>query len=493
MLQECAVYTDGTRGCVVYTTLRPSDQATEGVDAHMLARPRERRDFPDGPASVPYYHPAVRAVAFHFAPAPAGDPTTAEAAVSLQSPPSAPAAVRVDFAPFGFAPRGAPPARALHAARLGASTRIEPEGRLGRTALSLLRLLHNHSFGHATHYVKRVLHDVIVPRDEYQDVYIALRDRYAGDLIAGWREVTDPKKHVFEDLGIAAWIMVLWKYQFADGRAPGGFVDIGCGNGLLVYILTREGFHGYGCDARERRSWAAYRDGGADLRTECVDAAAAVRASLGHAPTGLPDGCFLIGNHADELTPWIPVLASSIPACAGFVNIPCCPWTLQGDKFTPTHMPLDRAHLARLLQGASAEPEFLGNGRPSKDAAVPLVPASRPLPPPLSRPAARDLLARTLWFVDRQLHASDGASHSKHLAYYAYVTVLHMQAGWCLENEALRIPSTKNWAFVGRHRVDACSVGSAWASAVQAQWQQLAVRASKCRPSLPVEGHRSTG
>jgi hypothetical protein len=41
----------------------------------------------------------------------------------------------------------------------------------------------------------------------------------------------------------------------------------------------------------------------------------------------LPAGCFLIGNHADELTPWMPLLATRVRA-SGYLSIPCCAWTL---------------------------------------------------------------------------------------------------------------------------------------------------------------------
>lgn len=35
------------------------------------------------------------------------------------------------------------------------------------------------------------------------------------------------------------------------------------------------------------------------------------------------EGMFLIGNHSDELTPWIPILAS-LTRDGRFLNIPCC-------------------------------------------------------------------------------------------------------------------------------------------------------------------------
>lgn len=48
---------------------------------------------------------------------------------------------------------------------------------------------------------------------------------------------------MFEDIGIASYLLTLWEEE----RSRSGeerkqtFVDLGCGNGLLVYLLTMEG------------------------------------------------------------------------------------------------------------------------------------------------------------------------------------------------------------------------------------------------------------
>jgi tRNASer (uridine44-2'-O)-methyltransferase len=64
--------------------------------------------------------------------------------------------------------------------------------------------------------------------------YARLKERYAEKIIANWQESSDPEKSVHEDLGIAAYLSCLWKGK------PTTFVDLGCGNGLLVFILTSE-------------------------------------------------------------------------------------------------------------------------------------------------------------------------------------------------------------------------------------------------------------
>jgi tRNASer (uridine44-2'-O)-methyltransferase len=48
-----------------------------------------------------------------------------------------------------------------------------------------------------TNYTKRVLHDCLVPRETYQDLYLIMRQRHK-HLVDTWQEVTDPLKHVFE-------------------------------------------------------------------------------------------------------------------------------------------------------------------------------------------------------------------------------------------------------------------------------------------------------
>lgn len=48
-----------------------------------------------------------------------------------------------------------------------------------------------------TNFKRRVNHDCIVPREEYQDFYLVMRERHK-QLVGEWKESTDPLKHVFE-------------------------------------------------------------------------------------------------------------------------------------------------------------------------------------------------------------------------------------------------------------------------------------------------------
>ncbi|KAH9224603.1 hypothetical protein DL95DRAFT_430885 [Leptodontidium sp. 2 PMI_412] len=294
--------------------------------------------------------------------------------------------------------------------------------KLERTALHLLAILHKHGQGSAAGYVKRVQHDVILPQALVQNTYARLKSKYARDLVQRWVETTDPGKHVFEDLSIAAFLIQLWAEMYKGKEFP-GFVDIGCGNGLLVHILVEEGYSGWGFDARRRKSWQSWSPKAQESLKELVLIPSIIQStpnitssnetastevsdpssSLGMpgirnltiSPDGaqqvpgthsgvFPKGTFIISNHADELTPWTPLLAN-ISECP-FMLIPCCSHALSGSRF--------RA------------------------------------PPP-----------------------KDGSSHSAYASLVAWVFKLAKDCGWEVEKEMLRIPSTRNTALIGRRRV----------------------------------------
>lgn len=79
-------------------------------------------------------------------------------------------------------------------------------------------------------------------------------------LLQIWPENTDPFKFVYEDIAIATYLLILW------GDKKQNFIDMGCGNGLLVYILTCEGHVGVGYDVRSRKIWDLYPSGTANLQ-----------------------------------------------------------------------------------------------------------------------------------------------------------------------------------------------------------------------------------
>ncbi|KAL7917730.1 hypothetical protein ACQKWADRAFT_305987 [Trichoderma austrokoningii] len=358
--------------CTLYTTAQ---------DAAQDARSTLVIYMPHAPSadSLPFYHPKVRGIAHLHQWDGQGRGT-----------------ISVHFLPYPEHPLAA-------------------DAKLRRTAYHLLEVLDKHGHGAVRGYVKRVNHDLVIPQDRFQNRYAQLKSKYARQMVDSWAEKTDPSKHVFEDLGIAAFLIELWNDMYQDTSAFPGFVDIGCGNGLLVALLTREGYSGWGFDARERKSWAQYKTrghgslSGFSLEERLLLPSAVARpaaATSGQAQASkqaeaeaetdpllregvihdgaFPPGTFIISNHADELTPWTPILAAA--SRCPFIMIPCCSHRLTGEKF--------RA------------------------------------PPPRDKSKARSTYASLVDWVAR----------------------IAEDCGWRVETEMLRIPSTRNTCLLGRAR-----------------------------------------
>ncbi|CAL1695409.1 unnamed protein product [Somion occarium] len=369
-------------------------------------------------SELPYYHPKVSHLAFRYIP------TDVEASNGI---------LQVEVVPLTDTP-------------------TDVNSRLYRTCLALLETLHRYGWGAMTNYKKRVIHDCIVPREPYQDLYLVMRERHK-HLVDTWQESTDPLKHVFEDIGIATYLMLLWKDMYApqtswrriwtnpletaiwflrdlwgpwtsvifrrfpshmtEGlqnepwkrwpRPPTGFLDLGCGNGLLTHILTAEGYDGHGIDLRARMSWSHYPESTqAKLHVEALDPTTLSSNDPSSNGSYLKPGVFIIGNHADELTPWVPVL-STLCNASGFLNIPCCPWTFDA-KYE-----------------RSSTPNFSTDLSPTE-------------------------------FAGLLKLGGDGSNSSAYSMYRIWLGTLTYHCGWKVESETLRIPSTRNWALVGRER-----------------------------------------
>ncbi|KAG8900397.1 tRNA(Ser) Um(44) 2'-O-methyltransferase [Tulasnella sp. 403] len=271
--------------------------------------------------SLPFYHPKVRAIAFHH----------------LNAPEHENASLAIHIFPFA-----------------GDESHVDPTSRLSRICSSLAESVWRIGFGKRIGYQKKMRHDVgpasdgflgqvVIDRNEYQDFYLVMRERYKA-IVESWSLDTDPLKHVFEDIGIATFIQLLWKHTCSPreaplnsdlsepwqtwGRPPCGYVDPGCGNGLLVHILVY--IDGIGIDLRPRTTWDQYPEATKSrLHIHAYDPTEIESAET--LPPFLNRDSFLIGNHSDELTPWLPILA--VLSNSAFISIPCCPWTLN-TKFT---------------------------------------------------------------------------------------------------------------------------------------------------------------
>jgi tRNASer (uridine44-2'-O)-methyltransferase len=316
MMQTCHLYTSTQD--IAISSPEGTDETVKAERYLVIYIPHAAR-----PEDVPFYHPTVRSLGILYTYLPTNNSSSSSITSSLGT-----LSVYFDFFP-------------AH----------PQDNRLTRTALKLLEIIHKHSKGRQAGYKKRVHHDQIIPQKRFQDTYAFLKGKYAKHLIENWVEQTPPEKHVFEDLGIAAFLIELWNDMYTSKDIPfPGFVDIGCGNGLLVYILNEQGWAGWGFDARRRKTWKTFGEGYETKLNEMLlvpsildpppsrddsEETPMINAPPSH-PGTFPPKTFIISNHADELTPWTPLLAylSHSP----FIAIPCCSHDLGGTRFrAPVH------------------------------------------------------------------------------------------------------------------------------------------------------------
>lgn len=126
-------------------------------------------------------------------------------------------------------------------------------------------------------------------------------------------------------MAIATYLILLWREerQRLNTDRLQSFVDLGCGNGLLVYILSSEGHSGYGIDVRKRGIWDLYP----------TTTVLKIQAVIPSDRSLFPDIDWLIGNHSDELSPWIPVISARSSYHSRYFLLPCCAFEFSGKKF----------------------------------------------------------------------------------------------------------------------------------------------------------------
>ncbi|XP_041976973.1 probable tRNA (uracil-O(2)-)-methyltransferase [Aricia agestis] len=176
---------------------------------------------------------------------------------------------------------------------------------------------HEDARGHTSSMCKESL--MLVSHDEYYELYNELKLKHGKELVKIWPECTDPLKFVYEDIAIATYLLLYWKLI---SKSPLNFVDLGCGNGLLVYVLTMEGHKGIGIDVRKRKIWDMYPEN-IKLQEHTVTPNRDV----------FTEADWIIGNHSDELTPWIPVIAAKSSYKCNFFLLPCCAYNFDGTKY----------------------------------------------------------------------------------------------------------------------------------------------------------------
>ncbi|KZP21002.1 DUF1613-domain-containing protein [Athelia psychrophila] len=451
--------------CTFYSTFKPDKQCLPVCDQSQDQHQHHEDDSQDaptdtviltplpGPSGLPYYHPAVAHLAMRYLPG------------------SAPL-LRIEV----LFPEVDSEAR---------KEALKPGSKLARQCTTLLQHLHRYT----PSYTPQSAHDRLFSREEYQDLYLAMRAFLESDagkqetghegwteMVSKWKERTgmDGAKHVYEDVGIACWLMLLWRDTFApppidppssaqpsasdstteeasrssdightscpqepsiasspqesNSEAPrwaewsrpmNGFLDLGCGNGLLTHILLTAGYQGRGVDVRTRPSWQYFPSSTQqNLHVKALDPLEILDpVDLHMNEEGEEqwkdddwDGVWLIGNHADELTPWLPLLATLLPT-SGYASIPCCAWGFD----------------ARWERGSA-----------------------------LYCPTSDHGGAKTLITEDfiSSLHLGGGANSNTttYAGYRIWLASLHAHVGWKVEVDTLRIGSTRAWAIVGRTR-----------------------------------------
>lgn len=417
---------------------------------------------------LPYYHPRLQSLALlyecenTFQP-PGSESTSGESPQTNETEPGTGTSIMsIHFLPY--------PAESVH-------------NRLERTLGNLLevqirvtrgRLLNAKAKSQTVQSIIAPIKDNVIPRHRVQDTYSRLKAKYAVDLCSRWVESTEPSKHVFEDLGVAAFLVELWRDMYgcvpgdeqqaqsstpnADGskqaRAKSqfpGFVDIACGNGVLVYILLKEGYPGWGFDARRRKTWSIFA---ADIqerlkeeiyipepfsdalftRDDDCDQLLSVSASPGSSdsttsPSPSPSlstihkNTFIISNHADELTIWTPLLAALLnPASPPpFLAIPCCSHALSG---------------ARYRYPAQTPPTPEKNTRKQEPSSAPGIETG-------------DLAAlRKLRLTEQNPHSASFGT-STYGALTDKLVAISTEAGFDVLKTLLRIPSTRNIGVLG--------------------------------------------
>ena len=365
--------------------------------------------------------------------------------------------------------------------RLYPSESLPLSPRLLRTGQHLLTTVHKHGQGRLRGYTKRVHHDQMVSQQRVQNTYTYLKQRHAQRLCDRWVEKTEPSKHVFEDLGIAAFLIELWKDMYSVGNEEvsedgygltqnlgvfPGFVDIGCGNGVLVDTLLREGYSGWGFDARRRKTWDTFDESiknhlkelilipqplfelqhdsmypiyanGGILSEGLSSATTTTQKAVGDLPAWhngiFPLGTFIISNHADELTPWTPLLASI--SSSPFLAIPCCSHNLSGLRFRAPSVYNNNS------ADTLAPSYFAAHINKSKSIAI-----------AIACPDNEEIFGQGPEQGDlKDLNAKARAKQpSAYSSLCDWVAHLAARVGYKVEREILRMPSTRNVGIVGR-------------------------------------------
>ncbi|KAH8431575.1 tRNA (uracil) methyltransferase [Aspergillus melleus] len=439
---------------------------------------------------TPYYHPQIRALALLYqfeynSP----DAASAEAGSEDERSPGS-GTLSLHFLPFADEEISNRLERTLNAL-INTQIRLARGTRLANEAGKAPGKGSNRGGGEGRGGGDKPNKDNIIPQHLVQNTYTRLKFKYGPDLCRDWVESTEPSKHVFEDLSITAFLIELWRSMYgvcpADertGQAPleqgddaqpedkdqdsqisdfPGFVDVACGNGVLVYVLLMEGYKGWGFDARRRKTWSIFPADVQDRLKEEIyipkpfhDALApADSSSLDQVPSNFdfdlgvkshtgtfPPNTFIISNHADELTLWTPLMGalSSLESPLPFLAIPCCSHALSGLKYRyPPPKPQTREDDDDTRQETTATPnKDISSQDPTAD-------------------DANTDSHGSLHALRQAKLASQPGNTGFYKSTYGSLTAKTMsvaqEIGYGVESTLLRIPSTRNMGVIGGREV----------------------------------------
>lgn len=333
--------------------------------------------------------------------------------------------------------------------------------------------------------------DNVLPQHLVQDTYARLKLKYATGLCRDWVEDTEPSKHVFEDLAITAFLVELWRSMY--GVIPAGeredhgqkeyttdfpgFVDVACGNGVLVYVLLMEGYHGWGFDARARKTWKIFPEWiqqrlreevyipkpFADTLSSGTEEKEATISIIGGMKTHrgmFQKDTFIISNHADELTVWTSLMAAlaSPQSPLPFIAIPCCSHSLSGARY---RYPPPK----KTKQKDKNEPNPEEGGEEEEEEVE-----QNP------QPATGDLKALRNAKLDAA-QPDTGINKSTYATLTEKAIQVAEEIGYGVEKTMLRIPSTRNMGVIGGRR------------RTTQVWNNR--KKEKERPSAPESGHNT--
>ncbi|CAG8890394.1 unnamed protein product [Penicillium egyptiacum] len=189
-----------------------------------------------------------------------------------------------------------------------------------------------------------------------QNTFARLKLQHAEKLRQNWVEQLESPNQALEQLSLAACLIELWRSMYgvrpateqeqdqsSEKTAPfPGFVDLACGNGILVYVLLMEGYKGLGFDACRRKSWDTFPveiqkclEERIFIPRPFVDVLDLQKIRVEIHTGDFPDNTFVISDHADELTVWTPIMAalSSPSSPLPFFVVPCCSRSLAGSSY----------------------------------------------------------------------------------------------------------------------------------------------------------------